>query len=297
MTVNAARRTRRSPASPQTPIIETPESTYAPDPTYASYVPSGSFAIGEIGQTVFDCPSCSRPLALGERRCPGCRTRLVNGVVIRKASTFVALGLAVGLVGGGAIGLRFGLGQHAAGGGPGPIAAVPGTAPAGGVTPSLAPASTAPPARTPAPPTGSDVPPAARASLGQVAGMFGRLRVARDDLQRQVAGRVLDTSAVARTLRAVSAESLFGQQLATRISAWPRGTAVGSDLATFYGSIHDTAARGLVASVRNEAAYRSAALLMIELLDGIDGINGIDASVQSTAAAAGLTLPEPTAAP
>ena len=39
-----------------------------------------SIAIGEIDQTIFDCPSCSRPLALGDRRCPGCRTRLLHGV-------------------------------------------------------------------------------------------------------------------------------------------------------------------------------------------------------------------------
>ena len=41
---------------------------------------SESLAIGEIDQTVFDCPRCSRPLAVGTRRCPGCRTRLMAGV-------------------------------------------------------------------------------------------------------------------------------------------------------------------------------------------------------------------------
>ena len=58
---------------------------------------SKSLSIGEIEQTVFSCPSCQRPLAMGARKCPGCKTHLVAGVGLTNASGFVALGLAVGL--------------------------------------------------------------------------------------------------------------------------------------------------------------------------------------------------------
>jgi hypothetical protein len=283
MTVNVARRTRRRATTPKTPIVESAELTYAPAPT---------FAIGEIGQTVFDCPSCSRPLALGARRCPGCRTRLLNGVVLTKASTFVALGLAVGLVSGGAAGVFFGLSQHAAAA-PALVTPVASPAPAGGVTSSVAPASTPTATRT-LPPAGNGVPPVARAALGQVLDMNSRLGAARDDLRALVGAKVLDTSAVAQTLRTISADSMFGEQLATRVSVWSDGGAVGSELAAFFGTIHDTAARGLDASVRNEGAYRATALLMIKLLDGSEAV---DASVRSAAAAAGLTLAEPSTAP
>src|SRR4029079_19837812 len=96
MTVNAVRRARRRPVPP---LAE------------ENGPSSESLAIGEIDQTVFDCPRCSRPLAVGTRRCPGCRTRLMAGVPLSRASGFVAVGLAVGLAVGGAGGAAFGLNQ------------------------------------------------------------------------------------------------------------------------------------------------------------------------------------------
>jgi len=63
-----------------------------------------SFAIGEINQTVFSCPNCQRPLAMGAKHCPGCKTHLVRGVQLSKASVFVTMGLVVGLAIGGAAG-------------------------------------------------------------------------------------------------------------------------------------------------------------------------------------------------
>ncbi len=59
---------------------------------------SESLAIGEIDQTVFACPACARPLALGARHCPGCGTRLILGVQAQRASLFVGLGLVGGIV-------------------------------------------------------------------------------------------------------------------------------------------------------------------------------------------------------
>jgi hypothetical protein len=98
MTVNVARRTRRRATPPAPPSINsTPTPQPAPEPVYTS---ADTFRIGEIEQTVFDCPNCRRPLALGARRCPGCQTRLVNGVVLTKVGMFVAGGLTIGIVAG-----------------------------------------------------------------------------------------------------------------------------------------------------------------------------------------------------
>ncbi|HEX7222521.1 MAG TPA: hypothetical protein VF231_04690, partial [Candidatus Limnocylindrales bacterium] len=83
MTVNVARRRTRSARPVDEPTSSTP------------------VAIGELDQTLFSCPACSRPLALRARRCPGCSTRLIMRVEARRASAFVGLGLVVGLAIGG----------------------------------------------------------------------------------------------------------------------------------------------------------------------------------------------------
>src|SRR5712671_1260637 len=122
MTVDAARRTRR----------RVPKVSPGPEPLF---VPPSTMAIGELDQTIFECPSCSRPLALGARRCPGCGTRLIAGVTLGKASSFVAVGLAIGLLAGTGGGIVFGFSHApvpapaAAVGGPGSTAAV--SSPAG----------------------------------------------------------------------------------------------------------------------------------------------------------------------
>ena len=63
--------------------------------------PHEALAIGQDEQEIFNCPGCGRPLALGTRRCPGCRTLLVMEVRLRRVARFVGLGLAIGLVAGG----------------------------------------------------------------------------------------------------------------------------------------------------------------------------------------------------
>jgi hypothetical protein len=74
-----------------------------------------------------------------------------------------------------------------------------------------------------------------------------------------------------------------------RIAAWPTSAALGAQLNSFYGSVHDTAAAGLVASVQNASAYRAAATAMLSLLDGMAVI---DDAVRSSASSAGVELPE-----
>jgi hypothetical protein len=279
MTVDAVRRTRR----------RAPQLTAAAEPIQ---VPAAAIAIGELEQTIFDCPSCSRPLALGARRCAGCRTRLINGVTLGKASGFIAAGLALGLMAGVTGSLLLGLANGAtrlpASAAAGPTAAIANGA---NGSASSAPVSTPSADPTPTASTGSastGIPALTRSALVQVVGTNGRLATAATDLRAALAARQFDASAVAQTLRSVSADSVFGQQLAAGVSSWQVSSAVGADLARFYGAIRSTAAEGLVASVQNEAAYRAAATSMVTLLDGMPAL---DAVVRNVAGSAGVVLP------
>ena len=288
MTVDVVRRARR----------RAPARDAAPEPSIA---PTASIAIGEINQTVFDCPACARPLALGARRCPGCGTRLVNGVTLGKVSAFVAAGLAVGLLVGAAGSLVIGLNQVAAAA-PAAAAMLPsaipagsgngGVGPIGSTNPTVSSAPTASATATPTPATA--IPPVARSALVQVAATNGRLAIGAASLRAALAARVFDASEVAQTLRTVSADSVFGEQLAAKVGVWSGSAGLAGQLASFYGAIHDTAAEGLVASVQNAAAYRAAASAMVKVFDGMPAI---DAAVTAAASAGGVDLPRPSAVP
>ena len=277
MTVEVARRTRRrAPAAP-----------LAPEPTIAA---PASYAIGELEQTVFDCPSCSRPLALGARRCPGCGTRLVNGVSFGKASIFIAAGLAVGLVLGGGGATLFGL-SRAAAAAPA-VAATASHAPssgAHGAGASATPAASTTPSTSTSDPA-SRIPPTSRSALVEVIAANARFATNEAGLRAALAGRSFDASAVAQILRTVSADSVYAQQLADRVARWPASSAVGDQLGTYYRTVHDDAAAGLVASVQNKPAYRAAAVALVKLFAGMPAL---DAAVRSTALAAGVDLPAP----
>ena len=275
MTVDAARRTRRRASAKGA----------APEPTIA---PTASISIGEFDQTIFQCPSCARPLALGARRCPGCGTRLIAGVTLGKASGFIAAGLAVGLLLGVGGGFLLSARQAAA---VAPASAAASAAPLSGSNGagSPAPTATATPGPTATATSGTaGIPLATRTALVQVVGMNDRLATAEAGLRAALAAASFDSSEVAQILRSVSADSVFRQQIADRIAAWPGSSTVGAQLATFYGSIHDTAANGLLASVQNRAAYRAAATAMIKLLNGLPAV---DAAVRAAAESAGVDLP------
>ncbi|HEV7809743.1 MAG TPA: hypothetical protein VGO64_04020, partial [Candidatus Limnocylindrales bacterium] len=158
-----------------------------------------SLAIGEINQTVFDCPVCSRPLAMGTHRCPACRTRLVNGVPLSKASMFaivgLAAGLAVGVVGGGSLGIG-GLGSFGArdpNGSAGASVAPGASAIAAGATATPIPAAT-------------EVPLISRTAIVQAVTVNGRLAASSRALAAALARKPFDASEVAQTLRTISAE-------------------------------------------------------------------------------------------
>jgi hypothetical protein len=270
MTVNAARRPRRRAAAPP------------PEPIV---VPAESIAIGEIDQTVFDCPTCARPLAMGTRRCPGCGTRLIIGVPMSKASVIATGGLVLGLLLGWATGVVFGLVSRPAVVTSTPVV-VPSVAPVGGGT-------LATPAPIPSAPVGvggwtGGMPAIARSALTQAVTVNDHFAEASSSLSAALAAPSFDPSDVAQILRAISAESVYGEQLAAKVSTWTDSAALGQRLNGLYGAIHDTAGEGLLASVRNEASYRQSAKTMITLLAGLRSIDG---ELRALAEANGVTLP------
>jgi hypothetical protein len=275
MTVNAVRRSRRRAAS------SAPESHAAPD-----------LAIGEIDQTVFDCPKCSRPLAVGARRCPGCRTRLVLGMPLTKASVFASTGLAIGLVVGGVGGAVFGLTQVV----PAPAApiVVPSAAPGGGG--SGAGSSSLP--RASALPGGggstSGMPSISSSALVQAVTVNQRLGSASGVLSAAVAASKFDAQGVAQTLRTISADTVYGRQLADMVASWSGSAVLGTDLGTLYDSIHDTAAEALTVSVTDPTAYRQAAKAMVRLLASL---SSMETQMEELAVSNGVSLPLPSAVP
>jgi hypothetical protein len=247
-----------------------------------SYTRSPAMPIGEPDTNIFNCPVCSRPLATGVRRCPGCRTRLVMGTPMRRALSFVAVGLLIGAVGGG--GILAGATALSGGRTPAPtqpaVIVPPSSSAAAGVTPAPA---------TPAPPTPRlDVPPTARAALGQVGTLNVRLLAAAGDLRSQLDASSLDASAVARTLRSMNSNAAFGLDISKRLATWDAAENLAVDLDAFYEDIRATAREGLAASVRNTAAYEAAATSMLTLLARMEAL---DADARALALIADVELP------
>jgi hypothetical protein len=280
MTVDVAgRRTRRSSKGAQ-----------AAPPIGASE----RISIGEIEQTVFSCPSCQRPLALGAKHCPGCRTRLVSGVQLSKASLFVTLGVVVGL----AVGLTAGgaavVGNNASRDAE-IAAAVSAALAAANIKPAPvatnAPAATSRPVATAKPlggPTG--IPPIAVDAMRQSAAVNAEMAAAVPLLQSALRSKAFDTYTVFQVLRSLSGNAVTGRQLAVHISGWSGGTTVATTLTTFYGVVQQAAGDSLDASIRNTSAYKRAAADMITLLAGLAAV---DAELRAVAADAKVTLPAP----
>ena len=251
--------------------------------------PVESLAIGEIDQTVFACPGCARPLALGARRCPGCGTRLILGVKAQRASIFVSAGVVAGLVVAGVFGAVTSALDSA-----GRDAAAAAIAAAAAASASPSPTATAAPTASPTtvPGTGSNssVPALTRSALGQAVAVNERLATSAAAFAAALAAPTFDTFVASQILRATSADAVYGLQLTRHISAWSGGKALSDELTEFYAAVQETAAEGLSASIRNDTAYKAAAQRMLDLLGGIDELDervrdvATDADVELTPA-------------
>jgi hypothetical protein len=244
---------------------------------------SETLAIGEIDQTVFACPACARPLALGARSCPGCGTRLILGVQAQRASIFVSVGLVAGII---VSGLFVVISSA--------IAGAAALSAAATVAPSAQPSASAAPSSTPVAATAttgtgtnSSVPALSRSALAQAVAVDERLETSGAGLAAALAAPKFDAFAVSQFLRATSAEAVIGLQLSAYIGAWSGGKALSGELTSFYTTVQQTAADGLSASIRNEKAYRTAGEKMVDLLAGLDDVDG---HVRNVADRAGVTV-------
>lgn len=241
--------------------------------------------VGELDVNVFSCPTCARPLVEGARRCPGCRTRLVMGIQLGRAALFMALGVSVGaLIGGAGVALTV-QGQLS-------IAQLSGEAGRRADAPPItepiasAPAATAAPAASAVLP-GTGIPPAAVWSLGQTAEINARIVGVTPVLATAIGAKNVDTAAVASALRAVVADTASGADLSSRLGAWPAASGLAADFGQFYAAVRAAALTGLAASMSNDAAYRSAAASMLGILGSV---SALDARSRVLAESAGVTL-------
>jgi hypothetical protein len=251
--------------------------------------------IGQEEQQIFSCPVCARPLARGAGRCPGCHTRLVNGVPLSKASLFMVTGLVVGILfGGGTVagytaisGTLRAPATNAAATGP-----VPSAPPATGGGASGGGAASAAPG-----PGGSGsegttaIPAMASSSLRQSAVLNQKLLADRTALRAAVAASRLDTQATATLLRSIANSAQFGAEIAPRIAGWHEAASLSSDLSGFYALLRETARTGLAASLNNTQAYKQAATDMIGALGAVEALQ---TRLSELAATGNIVLPTPT---
>ena len=111
-------------------------------------------------------------------------------------------------------------------------------------------------------------------------------------LQSALAAKDFDTYTVFQVLRSVSADAVTGRQLSAHIGGWEGGEELGTSLVDVLHRGPGDGRDGLDASIRNDAAYKAAALAMVELLGGL---GAVDAQLLAVAADAGVTIPAPEA--
>jgi hypothetical protein len=239
-------------------------------------VTTEQLAIGEADTNIFNCPRCSRPLAVGNSRCAGCGLRMVAGVPLIRVSGFVAFGLVLGLVlGGGVVAAVTMLPRPAVR----PVAQVPTT-----VLPSVAPVapSVAPPIVDPA------IPASAVSALRQSTTLNQRLLADADRLATALRADRPSGAEIAPLLRGLASTASFGDRLAPAVAVWADAGAVSEGLTTFYAAVGRVAQEGLAASVLNSRAYVDAGKRMLAVLDQI---TGLDAASRALAATADVELP------
>ncbi len=236
-------------------------------------------AIGDADAHVFSCPACTRPLNDGTSRCPGCGSRLIMGVLVRRAIGLVALGLVFGaFLGGAGMASFIAVTLH-----PEPaIAAI--EAPAI-VAPSEAPIAVVPPATNPVTP---GVPPAAAAALSGTIVINSRIAADAVTLRTTLESQDGSANDLAKALRTLAADAAAGMDLTSRMAPWTAATSVRAGLDDFYSSMATTARDGLHASLADLSAYRSTAKAMLAVTAGLDTV---DASSRTLAATVGLDLP------
>ena len=245
----------------------------------ASRDAASGFAIGQPDSEIFNCPNCARPLAVGTRRCPNCRSLLVLGVPGAKAMTFIVLGIGIGLLAGGGVIGAVAMSR--------PVEVRQVIVPAPTLTPTAAP--TAAPVATPVPIDPSALTPTSIAALRATSAVNGRLASLVGPLNVQLATSPVDTSEVARILRRVSFEAGTASAFVAPLGRWTQATALSDDLDKVYGDLRSTAQDALQVTLHNDAAYEGAGQRVLDILARLQTLDGTE---RSLASAAGVELPQ-----
>ena len=239
---------------------------------------SQSGTVGEPDAHVFNCPKCARPLSDGTPRCPGCGTRLIMGVVFRRASILIGFGFAVGAFLGGVI-MSVVITTLIAVPGPG-VATVPTTP--GSPSASQAAASAKPSA------VAVPIPAVALSSLRQMSLLDARIV---DDASSLAGAMKAKKSAVdlALVIRSVASDATIGSDLVTQVGTWDEAYEFASNRRAFYDSLLAIARDGLGKSLSDKKAYQSTAKKMLTVLRRLPAL---DAASRELADTAKVNLPK-----
>lgn len=237
-------------------------------------------AIGELDKDIFNCPVCARPLGVGARRCPGCGTRLIAGVALRRAGGFVA----IGVVGGIMVAFAIMIGSFAVERASAVFTfSLPGT-----VTPSAVPQASAAAIPTTAPNVVPAVPSSAIAALRQTTLLNQRIMADRERLAAAVGARSPHAAAIAAALRSLASDAAIGKRVVADVADWDEAGAVTAAFVDFYAAVGEKADAGLSASVQNGKAYVKSGRSMLKLLDHLPGL---DAGARQLTDGIGIKLP------
>lgn len=229
---------------------------------------SKGLAIGETDVNVFNCPACERPLSEGTSRCPGCGVRLIMGVMVKRAGAILALGIAFGILFGGAVtASAITLSLHDS---KPAIATLPSVAP---VAASAAPSSVARVAAAPQ---------TAISALSGTAVVNGRIAIDATTLSATLATPKATTIEIARALRSLAADAALGSDLVGRLAPWRDAEPVKTQLDAFYQTMAETARIGLRASLTDEASYRTAAASMATVLGSLGEVDSASRTLATT---------------
>lgn len=242
-----------------------------------SKVPN-SGAVGEPDAHVFNCPKCARPLSDGTPRCPGCGTRLIMGVVFRRASVLMGFGFIVGaFLGGVVMSVVITTLIHI------PTQVVV-TQPGDPAAP-LASQAAAPTAK---PVASVAIPAVALSSLRQMTLLDARFVSDASALSSAVKAK---KSAVdlALVLRSIASDATIGADLVPQVRSWDDAYQFASDRQGFYDEVLAIAHDGLRDSLSDKTAYRNTAKKMLKVLRKL---TPLDASSRELAGEAKVTLPK-----
>src|SRR6266542_2682112 len=185
----------------------------------------------EPDREIFACPVCGRPLGRGALHCPGCGTRLLLQVPLKRAAVFLSVGLAAGLLVGGLLTAIVASMTRPMVVTPAGIVGVSG----GQEVPSGSAGGT----------TTVPVPSEAASALRLTMTIDARFASARTRLSTLLRAGSFDTQAAVATLRSIAGDASWGSDVVVRLRGWSAADSLRLQLAAYYDAIRDSARNAL----------------------------------------------------